>query len=518
MRCTVVLTILGSWMEDHVILIVDDEELVLKALGRLFRGAGYRVITTESPREALEVLINEKISLILSDYKMRGMNGIELLQEAQLISPDTVRVLITGYSNAETAIQAINRGQVSRYIIKPWNNAELLLVIRDSLERYELEEERRKLSILTQEQRERLCEANNRLDLEHRRMQAILDRVAEGVVVTDSRGSITYANPSFVRMTGLPETDVIGADFPCFCCDGSVPAPGFDGEWTLSAGGAPLPVASSCSLLLADDDGGGSVHTVRDISREKEIDQLKANFFAMVIHDLRSPLLALIYRMTLKRKHLESMPESEEYIYVRDNEKAVRMLLDFVDHLLDISSLRSDKVVLNRELLRINSIVEVAAFSLDGLHSERGHVLEKHLTSDLPLIPGDRDRLTRVFINLLANAIKFTSPGGKITVSTSLAEANGGRRMIAISVSDSGEGISAEDLKIIFEIYCKGKGKKGSRELRSTGLGLAVCKGIVESHGGTIVVESEEGVGTTFRVLLPVDPVRDDGARVDGTD
>lgn len=120
------------------ILFVDDEENILSALVRLFRKEDYEILTAPNGMDALKIMEEKDVSLVISDNRMPGMSGIDLLARASEISPDTMRIMLTGYSDLEAAIAAINKGEVYRFITKPWNDEELKLTVRQSLEHRDL--------------------------------------------------------------------------------------------------------------------------------------------------------------------------------------------------------------------------------------------------------------------------------------------------------------------------------------------------------------------------------------------
>jgi len=142
----------------HTLLFVDDEEAILKALYRLFRKQGYTILTARSGDEALTILHarEHKISLIISDQKMPEMNGATFLEKARHISPDSLRFLLTGYSDMDAIVAAVNKGEIHRYLNKPWNDDDLLLQVKWGLEQYDLVQENRNLLALTRKQNKQL--------------------------------------------------------------------------------------------------------------------------------------------------------------------------------------------------------------------------------------------------------------------------------------------------------------------------------------------------------------------------
>lgn len=155
------------------LLFVDDEANILSALKRLFHSSGYRILTAESGTAGLDILEREKVDLIISDMRMPEMSGVQFLEQARARWPDSVRILLTGYADITSTIDAINKGQIYRYISKPWEDHDMILLVRQALERKELEQEKKRLDALTQRQNAELKELNSSLE------QKVQDRTAE---------------------------------------------------------------------------------------------------------------------------------------------------------------------------------------------------------------------------------------------------------------------------------------------------------------------------------------------------
>jgi len=149
----------------HRLLLVDDEESITKALYRIFRKEGYEIHTASSGQEGLTLLkeTGKPFSLIISDQRMPGMTGAQFLEEAKKIFPEAIRILLTGYSDMDAVVDAINKGEIHRYLTKPWNDDDLLIQIRQALEQYELRVENKRLLALTARQNEKLRELGKNL-------------------------------------------------------------------------------------------------------------------------------------------------------------------------------------------------------------------------------------------------------------------------------------------------------------------------------------------------------------------
>lgn len=148
----------------YSVLCVDDESNILNALRRLFRPAGYRIHVATGGAEALEIIERESIDIVISDMRMPEMNGAQLLTEVRRRRPKTTRILLTGYSDIGSTIEAVNQGELHRYISKPWNDQEVLLIVREACERKALEHERERLEALTHRQNAELVALNGSLE------------------------------------------------------------------------------------------------------------------------------------------------------------------------------------------------------------------------------------------------------------------------------------------------------------------------------------------------------------------
>ena len=172
-------------MATYRILCIDDEPNILASLVRVFRPHGYVVTTATSGDEALAMLEREPVDIVISDMRMPGMDGTAVLEQVRARWPDTVRLLLTGHSDIDATIGAINRGEIHRYIGKPWNEAELLLIVRQALERKSLEGHKRRLEALARKQNGELKALNATLE------QKVALRTAE---LQDAVGALAVSN------------------------------------------------------------------------------------------------------------------------------------------------------------------------------------------------------------------------------------------------------------------------------------------------------------------------------------
>lgn len=149
---------------NNTLMFVDDEKNILNSLTRIFRKEGYNILLAESGESAIELLRNNQVAVVVSDNKMPGMNGTELMHKVKERSPDTIRFMLTGCLDVMTVMEAVNKGEVHRYITKPWDDEELKLTIKAAVERYNLIEENKRLSEVTKRQNAMLEEMNHGLE------------------------------------------------------------------------------------------------------------------------------------------------------------------------------------------------------------------------------------------------------------------------------------------------------------------------------------------------------------------
>jgi PAS domain S-box-containing protein len=351
-------------------------------------------------------------------------------------------------------------------------------------------------------------------------LNTIIDSLGDGLLVTDAIGEITRFNPTLLTMFGLRAEQV--SEKKC--------AEAFRSDVTgLVTQNQNNPAAFLTSdVTLTNDRIGqarvtaiagqkndqksylGSVVLIRDITLEKEIDQMKTDFISTVSHELRTPLTSVLGFAKLIQKKLEDVvlpAVNEEVPKVQRTVKQVRenlniiiaegdRLTSLINDVLDIAKIEAGKVEWNMQPLAIAEILERAIAATTVLAQSNNLKMLCNMEPNLPEIVGDRDRLIQVVINLISNAIKFT-PAGVVTCRAHYQQGN-----VIVSVVDQGIGIALEDQPKVFEKF-KQVGEVMTDKPKGTGLGLPICKQIVEHHKGQLWVESQLGQGSTFAFSLP---------------
>lgn len=211
-------------MSEHTLLIVDDEPNVLKSLKRLLMDEDIKILTAESGEEGLKAFDANKIQLVISDYRMPGMNGVEFLRKVKELYPETIRLILSGYADAVAIVEAINEGQVYKFITKPWNDQELLTTIIRTIEQFELQQENKKLySELEARNQElqqlaksleiKVSERTRDLEIRNRALtisQNILNLLPVGVLGVDSDGLVVYMNDALIKYLPIENLDIGG--------------------------------------------------------------------------------------------------------------------------------------------------------------------------------------------------------------------------------------------------------------------------------------------------------------------
>jgi signal transduction histidine kinase len=241
----------------------------------------------------------------------------------------------------------------------------------------------------------------------------------------------------------------------------------------------------------------GAVTVLQDITGLKELDRMKSDFVAMVSHELRSPVASIQQQLSVMLEGLSGDVTERQVRMLKRAKERSSGLLDLINDLLDLSKIEAGMVVQYKEPLRLEELLgQVHEAMLPEADAKRLK-LQLHVNPPLQPVQGDRNNLEGVFTNLVNNAIKYTPEGGEIAI-----RVKGEGENVRVEVSDTGIGISKEDLSRIFDRFYRVKSEK-TRQIVGTGLGLSIVKHIVEAHLGKISVESEEGGGSTFTVVLP---------------
>ncbi|MBN1460672.1 MAG: response regulator [Armatimonadetes bacterium] len=481
------------------VLVVDDEEGMRVGCQRILESEGCSVVTAESGEQALELFSPGKFDLALIDLKMPGMSGIELLARLNELDPACVYVIVTAYATLETAVQATKSGAYD-YVAKPFTPAELMVVVDKALA----------LHWLRQEAADARAEAERNLLLvatEQSRTRTIIQSMADGVMVTNREGNLVLYNPALQRLLGIkqelptlgerPSPEVFGEELLALMLEAS----GSEAATMVSrelSGGPPNLAASIAPIRVEDGEPLGLVTVIRDITEVKSVQQRMSDFVSLVAHELRSPLGAVAQYLDVMLGGVTAGdPEKERQILQRCRERT-GALSQLVRDLLDLSRLQhSGQVERTLAPLDLAEILRETVSFASQPAKTRNVSVSLEMSPELPMVQADRDEMVRLFANLVDNAIKYNREGGKVQVSAQQAGA-----YVVVEVSDTGVGIPQGAIERLGEAFYRVR-TKATMQITGTGLGLSICKQIVDAHHGHIEIESVEGTGSTFRILLP---------------
>jgi signal transduction histidine kinase/DNA-binding response OmpR family regulator len=343
-------------------------------------------------------------------------------------------------------------------------------------------------------------------------LAAVLDNLGEGLLVIDAAGRVERVNRRLEEMLGRPSGSLLDQA-------AAQVLPELDGIGSTLAATREIPLAQgrlgrAVASAIVDPSEGvarGTVVLVRDITVEREVDRMKTDFISTVSHELRTPLTSILGFTKIIAKRLDervypAVPDPDPatdraMTQVRGNLDIIvtegERLTALINDLLDLAKMEAGRVEWRDEEVDVDAVVRRVAATVQPLFEEKDLPLELELEPELPPVRGDRHRLEQVVINLLSNASKFTETG-VVTVRTRREATE-----VVVSVADTGPGIAPADRGDLF-VRFKQVGDTLTGKPQGTGLGLPICKEIVEHHGGHLDVESEVGQGTTFSFTLPL--------------
>lgn len=488
---------------DIAVLVVDDEQDIRDASERILTRTGFKVMKATRGDEALDVLDKERIDIVLLDLKMPGMDGLEVLKRIRMLSKTIQVIVITGYATVETAIEAMKQGAYD-FIPKPFEPDQLRIVVNRAWEKINFIQEAKRLA---QERNRTLSD----LDTEKSRIRTIIESFPSGVVVTDPKGRVMLMNPAFRQLLGLDTNVKTGNRIDDYLPDEDLcqlvleisqgkhvdydDIPNY--EFSLS--GEKYFMARGQPVLGEKKECLGAVLNIVDISAMKLLDHLKSEFVAKVSHELRSPLSTIHEQLALVIKDMVGEEfAQDQHILDRAREKT-KGLISLIGDLLDLSRIEEGIICHEPQSLRLEEILKNIIEFLRTSAQKKNQSLTLVLPQDeLPELIADPIALESIFGNLVTNAINYTQEGGEIIVMIDMAGIN-----LRVSVKDNGFGIADKYLNKIFDRFYRVKDDK-TRYITGTGLGLPIVKGLLDSMGGFINVESEPGKGSVFTVLLPV--------------
>lgn len=492
------------------VLYVDDEEGNLQAFRATFR-RDFEVHTALDARTALGILEQHAIHVVVSDQRMPGMTGSEFLSQVRMQWPRTVRFLLTGYSDIEAVISAVNDGGIHAYVTKPWDPVDLKLRIEQAHEMHALRDERERL---------------------YMRYRQVFEDSGDPIVIMDHNGTIREANGAAQRLVGMDRAALCAGtaqalvqDLPGVIrnmrrCRTGTSFANVDVTLRTSTGDVIDCLMTLTYLSKRDKSSGQFQAVLKDISdrRKEELRLQKLNsaldkrvsartkqlmeamedlgaFSYSVAHDLRSPLKnirALAEHMT----NLAALrgDDEEKDLSSRIHRGSTR-LISLVDDLLRFA--RTDTQELHRETVDLRELLDECLREIP---------LENPATRIIAPLPGaallhaDKAMVRVVLNNLLNNALKFTRPSEQPVIEVGFGTVDDHH---TLWVKDNGVGFDPAKSEQIFGVF---KRLHRSEQFEGTGIGLAIVQRIMQKHGGSCSAASVPGEGATFQLQFPINP------------
>jgi len=367
-----------------------------------------------------------------------------------------------------------------------------------------------KIAIETKDEVGKLAQAFNEMSTELKemvdtisgdraRLATILDNMTDGVIMTDIEGNISLANNAARKLfnvkneTGKPLIEVVRdheMDEVLKLCLEKAETQAVQYE-----SGTSKKYLRAIAVPIYEDELSGVLLLLQDLTELRNLQTTRRELIGNISHEFRTPLAGIkVMAETLRDGTIDDKETAKDFLVRIDDE--VERLTQIVAELTELSRIETGQAELKLEPVNLNLLIDEVIARLSPQVERQQLIIDKKLAADLPSVQADKERIRQTIINLIHNAIKFTDPDGKITVATRVRSGS-----VVVDISDTGIGISRGDLPHVFERFYKGdKARSGG----GTGMGLAIAKHVVEAHGGSIWVQSEEGRGSTFSFSLPI--------------
>ncbi len=503
------------------LLLIDDEPDILRVLSMSLKADGYDVISAQSGREGIAAFEKEKPDIVITDIKMPGMDGIEVLKRVKGLDADTEVIIITGHGDIENAIEALKHG-ASDFINKPVRDEALAIALKRAREKFDIRQQLREYTT----DLERKVDAATRGLRRRSNFQINLIRSSnDGIVATDKDLKIVIFNPTARKIFGYAPSETINKMQATELFPAELAAElqaGLNGnsdiknlawrETTIeSKDGESIPVRFSSTILLENDQPMGTVAFFQDLREIKRLEKelLKSERLAAIgqtvaglAHGIKNILHGLkggsyLVDIGIKKDESEKLIKGWDMIK-RNIGRTSNLVMD----LLSYSKEREPEF----ETCLPNQIADEVCALLQDKARKNNVKLVRDFDDSIGEVLMDPNSVHEVLLNLMSNAVdaclfdEDTSKNFRVDLKTTSEKDN----VIRFEISDNGVGMDEDVIKKLFTSFFSTKGHRG------TGLGLMVTRKLNEEHNGSIDVNSQPGKGTTVIFRMPYNQTKID--------
>jgi PAS domain S-box-containing protein len=500
------------------ILVIDDEDSIRKLLSLSLTHKGYEVITAEDGETGIEAFEEERPPIVLTDIKMPGIDGIQVLKRIKAIDNKAEVIVITGHGDMESAIESLQL-EASDFVTKPVKDEVLSVALRRAEQRRDT---RRMLEEYTNNLENKVKEATKELSERYEFEGNLIHRSIDGIIATDKQGNIMTFNQGAERIFGYSKDEVMGKmDIGSLYPPGMAEEIGQDlytkeleregmHDWqeafVLGKGGHRIPVRFSGTVLYRNGEVIGSVGFFHDLREIKRLQQELINSERLIAigqtvaglaHCMKNILTGLeggVYMVSraLNKGDMDKLGTGWDMV-----ERNIGKVSSLVVDLLSYSKEREPEY----KSFSPNVIADEVCDLMDFEARESGIEIVRDFDPTIGEVSLDPKGIHRCLLNLVSNAIDACMSNEDedkecVVQVTTRRESDGA---VTFQVSDNGCGMDETVREQLFRMFFSTKGSKG------TGLGLLVTQKIIQEHGGTISVDSQPGKGSTFTIRLPHD-------------
>jgi len=493
-------------------MIIEDDKFTAYTIEEQIKLLSHQVHSSfPSAEQALEYLVqtNQKLpDIILMDIQLAGqMSGIEAAQEITKKLLDCIVIYLTNTAENKLLDKAIDTKPYG-YLIKPVDLTQLKVSIRMAIKQKMLEKS--------------IQEQQKELEASRENLQTLFDTSDDFIIITDTDGQIITINPAIknqLQITDVPIdklhfNDLIPKDIHQMITTQYEKAlAGQNSTFKMSLlkkNGDAIPVETKISkgrwngmpaIYHISRDCTEALNAENEIIKAKEAaeaaNNAKSEFLANMSHEFRTPMQMILYCAKSGEKNIETLPKDKIYAYFKNIHEAGNRLLPLLNHLLDLSRLESGKQAYEFKTGPIEPVIDIAISELHQMFIKKNikpvvEIKQPQLTACF-----DSDKIIQVLQNMISNAIQFSPEKSKVTIYVDSFNVNSD---IKISVIDQGVGVPENEQKKIFDkFYLSSRTRKGSGGI---GLGLAICKKIIQDHAGLIWVKNNHDRGAAFQFIL----------------